>query len=201
MCLTVPPENCIPNWVRLSSCSDMNTWDRGVRTVLRAMNIPSGHYSSCRLICIIVRAVLHTTALFFPCLCTWWCLSYVWGSALQKFSLPVACSGDAYQKRAYQDFWRGSPMLEWGGRRRFQPPLLTNLAPGWPSIHLLHMHKHCSSHHARHDWRHSCACVWCQRDKDNCRAWMCQHDPLLEDIISYSYQDQHTFVGVSAFSH
>lgn len=185
--------------MRLSSCYAMNTWDRGVRTVLRAMNIPSGHYSSRRLISIIVRTVLHSTALFFPCLYTWWCLSCVWGSAPQKFSLPVACSGDAYQKRAYQDFGRGNPCLSEGGGG-FQPPLLINLVSGWSAIHLLHMHEHCSSHHAHHDWRHSCACVWCQRDEENCRAWMCQHDLLLEDIISYSCQDQHAFVGASAFS-
>lgn len=145
-CLTFPPECCIPKWVRLSRCCAMKTRDRGVRAMLGAMNIPHGCYSSCRRISIIVGTVLHSTALFFACLYTWWCLSCVWGSALQKFSLPVACSGGAYQKRTYQDFWRGNPTLEFGGRRRCQPPLLTNLVPGWPLIHLLHMHKQCSSH-------------------------------------------------------
>lgn len=84
-----PPECCVPSWMRLSGCCAMKTFDRGVRTVLGAVNIPSGHYSSCRLISIIVGTVLHSTALFFECLYTWLYL----GSALQKFSLPVVCSG------------------------------------------------------------------------------------------------------------
>lgn len=114
-CLTVPPECCISEWVSLSGCCAMKTWDGGVRTVLGAMDISSGHYSYCRLISIMLdSAAQHCT--IFECLCTWWCLSHVRGSALQKFSLPVACSGGAYQNRAYQDSWRGNPTLQfWGG--------------------------------------------------------------------------------------
>lgn len=59
-CLTVRPECCMPKWMRLSGCCPMKTWDGGVTTVLGAINIPSGHDSSCRLISVIVGPLLHS---------------------------------------------------------------------------------------------------------------------------------------------
>lgn len=112
-CPTVPPECCMSN--RPTGCCAMKTWNRGVRTVLGAMNVPSGCYSSCRLISIIVGTVLHSTALLFECLYTWWCLSCVWGSVLEKFSLLVPAVGVPTKKGLTRTTGGGIPCLSLGG--------------------------------------------------------------------------------------